>query len=174
MLYICFACCSSDHICCKTFRYVIYSLKLFEIKLSSCITFLLCSGIPALDFIICQWWHTNAFYWGSMFVSICNLILVAFERQVLLILGVPLRDDKKIQCVQCHLVSIYLSDLFVFVHNELTNKRITICIICMYFGSVAANWGTPIIGKIPLYNNNYILWFQTDIFPSVSAKSATF
>ena len=39
-------------------------------------------GVRILDFIICMWWHTNAFYWGSLFVSICNLILVAFERQV--------------------------------------------------------------------------------------------
>ena len=36
---------------------------------------------------------------------------------------------------------------FPLRHNELTNRRILICMVCMYFGSVAANWGTPVTGK---------------------------
>ena len=38
------------------------------------------SGVAGLDFVICLWWHGQVFYWGSLFVSICNLVLVAFER----------------------------------------------------------------------------------------------
>ncbi len=32
-------------------------------------------------------------------------------------------------------------------HNQLTNRRIMICIVSMYFASIVANWGTPLVGK---------------------------
>ena len=33
-----------------------------------------------LDFFICQCWHGQALYWAMIFVSIYNLVLIAFER----------------------------------------------------------------------------------------------
>ena len=35
---------------------------------------------PPLDFIICQCWHGQALYWAMIFVSVYNLVLIAFER----------------------------------------------------------------------------------------------
>ena len=37
-------------------------------------------GYLPLDFIICQTWHGQAIYWAMIFVSIYNLVLIAFER----------------------------------------------------------------------------------------------
>ena len=35
---------------------------------------------PPLDFFICQCWHGQALYWAMIFVSVYNLVLIAFER----------------------------------------------------------------------------------------------
>ena len=35
---------------------------------------------PPLDFVICQCWHGQALYWAMIFVSVYNLVLIAFER----------------------------------------------------------------------------------------------
>ena len=37
-------------------------------------------GIPVLDLLICQCWHGQALYWAMIFVSVYNLVLIAFER----------------------------------------------------------------------------------------------
>lgn len=37
-------------------------------------------GLPALDLIICQCWHGQAIYWAMIFVSVYNLVLIAYER----------------------------------------------------------------------------------------------
>ncbi len=37
-------------------------------------------GIPALDLFICQCWHGQAIYWAMIFVSVYNLVVIAFER----------------------------------------------------------------------------------------------
>ena len=63
----------------------------------------------------------------------------------------------------CYVFLLFSIHFFRFVcvciplrHGELTNRRIIICMVCMYFGSIAANWGTPVIGKQPRQNNNIL------------------
>ena len=38
------------------------------------------TGNATLDFFICQAWHGQAMYWGVVVVSVWNLVLIAFER----------------------------------------------------------------------------------------------
>ena len=54
--------------------------------------------------------------------------------------------------VTCYFVSALFHFRYICVcvplkHNELSNRRLIICMVFMYFASVVANWDTPLVGK---------------------------
>ena len=188
------------------FLWIWTSLKLrwTRVCTSQCKCTISVSGVAGLDFIICLWWHGLVFYWGSLFVSICNLVLVAFERfelelfhwcksKLILTMSHFNNEFKAVTHMNKNLINLcflpmlhvnkWIIKLFYFIyrfvcvciplrHNELTNKRIIICIVCMYFGSVAANWGTPIIGKCENHGNLRIaFWISKSEMCALSSAS---
>ena len=42
------------------------------------------TGNATLDLLICQIWHGQAIYWGAVLLSVWNVVLIAFERFILL------------------------------------------------------------------------------------------
>ena len=64
-------------------------------------------NFPILDFIICQCWHGQAIYWAMIFISVYNLVLIAFERY--LAICRPLKiDDFNDQTLKICLIGLYL------------------------------------------------------------------
>ena len=62
--------------------------------------------------------------------------------------------------VTCYFVSALFHFRYICVcvplkHNELSNRRLIICMVFMYFASVVANWGTPLVGKFSQHSTTW-------------------
>ena len=47
--------------------------------------FMWVTGNDTVDFLVCQVWHSQAIYWLSVYISIWNLVFIAFERFIMIV-----------------------------------------------------------------------------------------
>lgn len=76
------------------------------------------SGYYVIDILLCHAWHGQAVYWGMVFVSIWNLVCLAFER--------------------------YLAVVRPFYHANFTPEKLRFFFVALYIGCIIAPCGAYI------------------------------
>ena len=90
------------------------------------------------DFLVCQVWHGQAIYWGAVLLSVWNVVLIAFERFILLNHPVKHRNVQQ-NIVYKIIASLYLFSIICFRDNlGVVARFIFFFITCLFLPNVQA------------------------------------
>ena len=115
------------------------------------------------DFLVCQVWHGQAIYWGAVLLSVWNVVLIAFERFILLNHPVKHRNLQQ-NIVYKILASLYLFSIFcllpayfcvTYKHNGFYGKCYYGYYISKYNGYT--EWEHNIFKKFMMFYG--VFWF---------------